>query len=280
MENLPECAIMINKLNKEFEELYNEKESFKKENEEMIISITNMLFIHNVDSVDTENTWYNNDELEEIEIKRVKQMYDIIKGLKNKDILKWLEKFYIKDKDIQEKILNKLNEITTNNIVNILYEHSIETHYIEYEINQMYDIIRGLKNHESYDMIYWFQRHNIEDKEFQKKILDELLKEIKSISIADENYAFSSDKSNLDDKMNNFSNKTLYLREFDTPDKKLEFCTRLILPNPYWEDFIDSEYSYKEYFDGLICPKSMSSIKTCSCKTCVYINNKIISLKE
>ena len=32
----------------------------------------------------------------------------------------------------------------------------------------MYDIIRGLKNHESYDMIYWFQRHNIEDKEFQK----------------------------------------------------------------------------------------------------------------
>ena len=132
MENLPECAIMINKLNKEFEELYNEKESFKKENEEMIISITNMLFIHNVDSVDTENTWYNNDELEEIEIKRVKQMYDIIKGLKNKDILKWLEKFYIKDKDIQEKILKKLNEITTNSIVNILYEHSIETHYIEY----------------------------------------------------------------------------------------------------------------------------------------------------
>jgi len=280
MENLPECAIMINKLNKEFEELYNEKESFKKENEEMIISITNMLFIQNVDSVDTENTWYNNDELEEIEIKRVKQMYDIIKGLKNKDILKWLEKFYIKDKDIQEKILKKINEITTNSIVNILYEHSIETHYIEYEVNQMYDIIRGLKNHESYDMIYWFQRHNIEDKEFQKKILDELLKEIKSISIADENYVFSSGENNLDNKMNNFNNKTLYLREFDTPDKKLEFCTRLILPNPYWEDFIDSEYSYKEYFDGLICPKSMSSIKTCSCKTCGYINNKIISLKK
>ena len=102
MENLPECAIMINKLNKEFEELYSEKEHYKK-NEEMIISITNMIFIHNVDSVDTENTWCNNDELEEIEIKRVKQMYDFIKGLKNKDILKWLEKFYIKIKIFKKK---------------------------------------------------------------------------------------------------------------------------------------------------------------------------------
>ena len=70
------------------------------------------------------------------------------------------------------------------------------------------------------------------------------------------------------------------MREFDTPDKKLEFCTRLILPNPYWEGFIDSKYDYEEYFNDLICPKSMSSIKTCSCKTCGYINNKIISLKE
>lgn len=281
-KNLPECAIIINKLNDEYSELYDEKKSIETESEIMITSMANILFDHNVDSVNMENIWYNDDEKEEIEMKKVKQMYDIIQGLKHKDIIKWFEKYYINDEKTQTKILNKLNTIITNNIVEILFEHSIETQSPEkdYEINQMYNIIYALKNHESYDMIYWFKRHNIEDKEFQKKVLDELLKHIKSSSITDEKFVFSSGENNLDEKMNDFNNKTIYLREFDTPDKKLEFCTRLILPNPYWENIIECFNSYEEYFDGLICPKTMSSIKECSCKTCCYINKKICSLEE
>ncbi len=282
MENLPECAIMINKLNKEYDELYNTKEHYKKKYESMIVSTAWMIYEKNVESVDMENVWYNNDEKEEIEMKKVKQLYDIIKGLKIKDIIKWFEKFYIKDKIIQKKILNKLNEITTNEFVDILYDHSIETMDPEndFEVNQMYDITYALKNHESYDMIYWFKRNNINDEEFRKTILDKLLERIKGTSISDENSLFSSGGTNLDEKMNDFDNKTLYLREFDTPNKKLEFCTRLILPNPYWEDFIESKSAYEEYFDGLICPKSMSSINKCSCKICGYINKKVSSMKE
>ena len=245
----------------------------------MIKSIAKILFEQNVDSIDIENI-YDYDEIENKEEAKVKQLYDIIKGSKIQGIIKWFEKFYIIDKIIQKKILNKLNEITINVIVEMLYEHSIETTHINYEVNQMYDIIYALKNHESYDMIYWFKRHNIEDKEFQKTILDKLLEKIKKFSIADEKFIFNSEKNNLDEKMNDFNNKTLYLREFDTPNKKLEFCTRLILPNPYWEGIIESKCDYKEYFEGLICPKSMYSIKMCSCKTCSYINKKISLLKE
>ena len=145
-----------------------ENESTKKRNHIMIESMAHILFDQNVDSIEPVHNDY--EEKEEIEKIKVEQMYDIIKGSKNKDIIEWFEKYNIKDKVIQNKIFDKLYEIIKNNIVNILFEHSIETRNPEedYQVNQMYDIIKALQNHESYDMMYWFKRHNIEDKEFQK----------------------------------------------------------------------------------------------------------------
>ena len=203
MDNLPDSAIIINKLNDEFNVLYDEKESIRKENEIMISSFTDILFNCSIETLDQTNI---------------------------------------------------------------------------YEVNQMYDIIKALKNHESYDMIYWFKRHNINDKRIQKKILNNLLQKIKEFCYNVENITFSKVNTNEDEIMNDLLNKTLYLSNYKLDNNKFEFVTRLAVPNPYWESIIESTDDYNEYFEELICPKSMSVIKDCPCKTCCYITKKIKSL--
>lgn len=205
MDYLPVSAIVINKLNDEFNELYDEKECIRKENEIMISSFTDILFNCSIETLNPTN---------------------------------------------------------------------------DYQVNQMYDIIKALKNHESYDMIYWFKRHNINDKRIQKKILNNLLQKIKEFCFNVENITFSKVNTNEDEIMNDLLNKTLYLRDYNLASDKLEFTTRLVLPNPYWETIIESSSDYEEYFENLICPKTMSNIKECSCKTCCYIKKKVESLVD
>lgn len=205
MDYLPVSAIVINKLNDEFNELYDEKQSVEKENDILIFTLTDILFNLSFETIDS-------------------------------------------DKD--------------------------------YQVNQMYDIIKALKNHESYDMIYWFERHNINDATLQKKILNNLLEKIKNFCNNIENNTFNKEHTDLELLMNDFNSKTLYLRDYNLANDKLEFTTRLVLPNPYWETIIESSSDYEEYFEDLICPKTMSNIKECSCKTCCYINKKVESIVD
>lgn len=205
MDYLPVSAIVINKLNDEFNELYDEKQSVQKENDILIFTLTDILFNLSFETIDS-------------------------------------------DKD--------------------------------YQVNQMYDIIKALKNHESYDIIYWFERHNINDATLQKKILNNLLEKIKNFCNNIENNTFNKEHTDLELLMNDFNSKTLYLRDYNLANDKLEFTTRLVLPNPYWETIIESSSDYEEYFEDLICPKTMSNIKECSCKTCCYINKKVKSIVD
>ena len=205
MDYLPVSAIVINKLNDEFNELYDEKESIRKENEIMISSLADILFNCSIETMDPDN---------------------------------------------------------------------------DYQINQMYDIIKALKNHESYDMIYWFKRHNINDKTLQKKILNKLLEKIKKFCDTIENNTFNKEHFDLNTFTNDVDGKTIYLTSYNVDDTKLEFTTRLLLPNPHWETIIESSSEYEEYFEELICPKTMSIIKECPCRTCCYIKKQIISIVD
>ena len=246
-----------------------EKESIRKENEVMISSLADILFNQKINTID--NYHY------------VNRVYNIIKALKNNkrntfQEIDWFKKYNIHDKEIQTKIVIKLMEKIIFSLAEILFNCSIETMdpNNDYQTNQMYDIIKALKNHESYDMIYWFEENNINDK--KSKNLNNLLK-IKEFCYRVENDIFNKKNTDKDELMNDLLiSKTLYLSAYKSDNNKFEFVTRLVVPNPYWESIIETSDDYKEYFEELICPKSMSFIEKCNCKTCCYITEKIKSL--
>ena len=52
MDNLPTYAEIINKINDEFNELYDEKQSIQKENEIIISSLADVLFNQKIKTID------------------------------------------------------------------------------------------------------------------------------------------------------------------------------------------------------------------------------------
>ena len=194
------------------------------------------------------------------------------------------------------------NNILLDIVSEILLKHIIESEDLEYEANQMYDIIESLTRHESYDIMYYFKRHNITDINTQKSILNKLVLKIKNLCEIREKCKFSTKIINagalhsvvdnqyyksLDENMRHTGSSsntyfTVYISEYNLDQKNLKFTTRCLVANPYWEGIIEGCDDYNIYFDNnkLICPKTMTKLEKCNCQTCDYIKNKISRLEN
>ena len=172
------------------------------------------------------------------------------------------------EKTLQQN--NQLIECISTNLV----EHTIKSEDMEFEVNQMYDIIESLINHESYDMIYYFQRYNITDTVLQKCVLIVFLEKIKKLCQEREKIIFSENGMK--------KGFVIYLSRCNLDVNNLDLITRCIYINTYIQSIIETFDDYNEYFEDkqLICPKSMIILEKCKCQTCVYIKNKICRLKN
>ena len=207
MNNLPECAKIIEKLNNEYDELYNENQKTKNQ-----------------------------------------------------------------------------NNVLLNTVSEILLKHIIEAEDLEYQINQMYDIIESLTRHESYDIMYYFKRHYITDITIQILIINKLLLKIQDLCVVKEKCKYSTeilkgsalhtiiDKGvacgfiidlqtstpdqiidtninykSLDKNMN--THFTIYISEYNLDPKDMKFTTRCLLANPYWDGIIEGRDDYNIYFN-------------------------------
>ena len=153
-----------------------------------------------------------------------------------------------------------------------LVEHSIESEDIEFEVNQMYGIIESLRNHESYDMIYYFQRYNITDPVLQRCILTVFLEKIKKLCLEREKNIFSENGTK--------KGFVIYLSRCNLDVNNLDLITRCVCTDPHWDSTIETFDDYNVYFEDkqLICPKSMISLENCKCQTCNCIKEKIKNL--
>lgn len=194
------------------------------------------------------------------------------------------------------------NNVLLEAISEILLKHITETEDLEYQVNQMYDIIESLTRHESYDIIYYFKRHNITDTTTQTLILNKLLFKIQNLCGIREKCKFSTEIINggarhsiidninyklLDENMRHTgvsSNTyfTVYISEYNSDEKDLKFTTRCLVANPYWDGIIEGRDDYNIYFNNnkLICPKTMTKLEKCNCQTCDYIKNKTSRLEN
>ena len=173
--------------------------------------------------------------------------------------------------------LNSLNQELINGLVNILKNHVIESAELEYESPMMYDIIKHFINFESYDIIYFFKRYNINNPNIQKKILGNLLPELMKM-----NTELDKASPNLSSIDYCPSDLQIYLSEFDVTGNILKFKTRLLAKinaNCVWGGDVEGTSEeekaedYSEYFEEykLICIKTMKQINMCNCNNCNLI---------